>query len=366
MLISLLEKEDEFMSTFEETIEEIDRIRSIQEPDVNNKKNKVFSKEWYALKEKYWKKPSAVWPLLQIIPFGAALAVNFLLPTVQEVEVFPYRVFLVMVMAFLGGSYILSFFNKKIKLIINHKAQFYFALGLILIAWDVLTAKSNTLPLPFFPSLAQIIQVMVEDYQTLLISTFYSLRLLALGFAIGTALGLITGVLVGWYKQWGYWFFPFLKVIGIVPAIAWIGIVMFIFSSFYTEVFLIVLCVWFPVAFMTSTGIVNIQKSYFEAAKTLGANEWFLIFKVALPAAMPSIFVGIYTAISVSFATLVVSEMIGAVAGLGWYINWAKSWSDYGKVFASIIVMFIVFSLVMGLIFKIRDRILIWQKGLLK
>jgi len=344
-----------------------DKSFETNEQVASSQPEEVFSKDLHGLREKYWKKPSSIWPLLQIAPFIVALVVNFVFPTVQDVSMLPYRIFLVAVITFLMGAYVLTFINRKIKIITNHKSQFYFAVGIVLIMWDVSTTKSNFFPLPFFPSLAQILQVMVEDYQSLLISTLYSLRLLVFGFAIGTVLGLTTGVLIGWYKQWNYWLFPIIKVIGIVPAIAWIPVAMFIFpSSFYTEVFLIVICVWFPVAFMTSNGILGIQKSYFEAAKTLGGNERFLIFKVAIPGAMPSIFVGIYTAISLSFATLVISEMIGAVAGLGWYINWAKSWSNYAKVFASIIVMAIVFSFVMSVIFKIRDRVLIWQKGLLK
>jgi NitT/TauT family transport system permease protein len=262
---------------------------------------------------------------------------------------------------------IVSLFNSKVKAKVNHNAQLYSGVGLILIVWDLLTTKSNTLPLPFFPSFAQILQVIVEDYGTLIISTGHSMRLLVIGFTIGTILGITTGVLIGWYRQWHYWLFPVIKIIGVVPATAWIPIVMFIFpSSFYAQIFLIVLCVWFPVAFMTSSGIGNLPKSYFEAARTLGAKEEFLVFKVAIPGAMPSIFTGIYTATGISFATLVVSEMIGAKAGLGWYINWAKGWSNYAKVYASIIIMAIVFSIVMAIIFRIRDKVLIWQKGLLK
>jgi len=279
----------------------------------------------------------------------------------------PYRFFLVIVIAYFTVINIISLFNSKIKAKVNHNAQLYSGVGVVLIIWDLLTTKSNTLPLPFFPSFAQILQVIVEDYKTLIISTGYSIRLLVIGFTIGTILGVVTGVLIGWYKQWHYWVFPIIKIVGVIPATAWIPIVMFIFpSSFYAQIFLIVICAWFPVAFMTSSGIENLPRSYFEAARTLGAKEDFLIFKVAIPGAMPSIFMGIYTATGISFATLVVSEMIGAKAGLGWYINWAKGWSNYAKVYASIIIMAIVFSLVMAIIFKIRDNVLIWQKGLLK
>ncbi len=314
-----------------------------------------------------WKKDSKAWPMLQILAFVAALIVSIYIPTKQLVDLQPYRIFLIIVIVFFLVRSTLSLFSNKIKAINNHQAQFYFAVGLILILWDSLTTKSNFLPLPFFPSLGQILQVMVEDAYTLLISILFSMRLLIIGFTIGTVIGLVSGVLIGWYREWNYWLFPIIKVMGVIPATAWIPISMFIFpSSFYAQIFLIVLCVWFPVAYMASGGIANIQKSYFEAARTLGANEKFLIFKIAIPGAMPSIFTGIYTATGISFATLVVSEIIGAKAGLGWYINWAKSWSNYAKVYASIIVMAIVFSIVMAVIFKIRDRVLIWQKGLLK
>jgi ABC-type nitrate/sulfonate/bicarbonate transport system, permease component len=314
-----------------------------------------------------WKPKSRLWPWLQIASFGAALAVSVAVPAVQDIDPLPYRVFLLLFILFLAIRTVAGLFNKKLGARVNHKAQFYFAIGLLLTLWDILSTKTDILPLPFIPGPAQIIGSAVGDWQLLAISTLYSLRLFIFGFLIGTAVGLVSGILIGWYRQWYYWFFPVLKVIGIVPAVAWIPIAVLIFpSSLLSQIFLIVLSVWFPVAFMAAGGIQNIPKSYFEAAKTLGADESFLIFKIAIPGAMPSIFTGIYTATGLSFTTLVVSEMLGATAGLGYYINWAKGWSIYSKVYAAIAIMAIVFSLILALIFRIRDRVLIWQKGLLK
>lgn len=314
-----------------------------------------------------WKPKSRIWPWLQIAAYLAALGVSFLLPTVQNVDELPYRIVLLIFIVFLGVRTVIGFRSKKVAAKVNHKSQLYFAIGITLAVWDILSTKTNFLPLPFFPGPDQIIQAIVSDWSTLIISTLYSLRLLVAGFFFGTLIGLGSGLLIGWYRQWYYWFFPVLKVIGVIPAVAWIPIVMIIFpSSFLAQVFLIVLCVWFPVAFMTSNGIQGIHKSYFEAARTLGAKQSFLILKVAIPGAMPSIFTGIYTALGLSFTTLVVCEMLGAKAGLGYYINWAKGWSNYAKVYAAIIIMAVVFTVVQAAIFKIRDRVLIWQKGLLK
>ena len=314
-----------------------------------------------------WKEEKGSWRSSAILIYIIALIEAYTLPLKQDVDLRAYTVFLILMISFLVFNNLRSIKNEKIRTSIKYKAEFYTAIGGILIVWDLLTTKTNTLPLPFFPSVIQILQVIGEDYQTLLISTAHSLRLIVLGFTIGTIIGMIIGILIGWYRKWHYWVFPLVKLMGVIPTTAWIPIVMYIFpSSFYAQIFLIVICVCFPVAFMTCSGVENLPKSYFEAARTLGGDEKFLIIKVAIPGAMPSIFTGIYTATGISFATLVVSEMIGAKAGLGWYISWAKSWSNYAKVYASIVIMAVIFSLVMAVIYKIRDSVLVWQRGLLK
>jgi NitT/TauT family transport system permease protein len=315
----------------------------------------------------YWKRHSKAWLALEIAALVAALAENIFVPTVEEVDNLPYRAVLGAGIAAVLILAAVSLRSERARAKLFHYAQYVFAVGVVLIVWDLATQKVAILPLPFFPSLGQILQVIVEDWEKLLVSTLYSLRLLAVGFAVGTVSGLATGVFLGWYRQVGYWVFPTVKIMSVIPATAWIPIAMILFpSSFGAEVFLIVLAVWSPVAFMTATGIAGVPKAHIEAALTLGADERFLLFRVAVPGAMPSIFIGIYTATGLSFATLVISEMLGAKAGLGWYINWAKSWSNYAAVYASIVIMAILFSIVMGLVFRLRDRALVWQKGLLK
>ena len=315
----------------------------------------------------YWKQSARLWPTVQLAAWAAALLISFLWPKAQDVHEGPYRVVLAALLLFFAARWALGWRNRLLRLKVGHQAQLYTAVALLLMVWDILSTKTNTLLLPFFPGPAQILQVIVEDRLELLKHIYYSLRLLLVGFAGGLALGLGTGVLMGWYRQWGYWCFPALKVIGVIPATAWIPIAMVAFpSSFHAQIFLIVICVWFPVAYMTASGIQNIPNAYFEVARTLGANERFLITHVALPAAMPSIFTGVYTATGISFATLVVSEMVGAKAGLGFYINWAKGWANYAKVYAAIVIMAVIFTALMALVYRLRDRTLIWQKGLLK
>ena len=45
---------------------------------------------------------------------------------------------------------------------------------------------------------------------------------------------------------------------------------------------------------LTISGIANTRASYLDVARTLGAGQSYLIFRVAIPAAMPSIFIGLF------------------------------------------------------------------------
>ncbi|HCF49311.1 MAG TPA: ABC transporter permease, partial [Syntrophomonas sp.] len=45
---------------------------------------------------------------------------------------------------------------------------------------------------------------------------------------------------------------------------------------------------------------------------------------------------------------------------------WAQGWAEYAKVYTSLIVIAVMFSSIISLLFKTRDRLLIWQKGLIK
>ncbi|WP_315116415.1 ABC transporter permease subunit [uncultured Clostridium sp.] len=259
----------------------------------------------------------------------------------------------------------LKYFSLRYWL--EEKSPLITAIILFLSLWEIITAKLSILPLPYFPAPGQIVDVIITDWKMLLLSALYSLRMLSIGYLIGALLGLVTGTMIGWSPKLNYWISPLQKIVGPIPATAWIPIAMTVFpTSFTASIFIIALAVWFPVTVMTSSGIANVRKSYFEVAQTLGADKSYLIFKVALPAALPNIFIGLFMGLGTSFVTLIVAEMLGVKAGLGWYINWAQGWAEYKKVYASLAVMSLLFSTIISLLFKVRDKVLIWQRGLIK
>ena len=241
------------------------------------------------------------------------------------------------------------------------------ALALALTAWEILTAKTATLPTPFFAPPQALIEVYVDDWPRLGDSAFNTLKLLGLGVAYGGIVGFLIGVSIGWSRRIGYWVHPVLRVLGPLPSTALLPLTFYFFPSSYSAaVFLIALATAFPVAVLTWSGVASVNKSYYDVARTMGASGWFLVLRVAIPAALPQVFVGLFMGLGASFSVLVTAEMMGVKSGLGWYLTWAQGWASYVNMYAALIVMALLFSGVITLLFTVRDRALSWQKGTVK
>jgi NitT/TauT family transport system permease protein len=241
------------------------------------------------------------------------------------------------------------------------------ALGAFFSAWQATTAKFGVLPQPFFPPPHAILEVFTDDWAKLAQSVFASIKLELLGFAVGASTGFVTGVGLGWSRAFGYWVHPIMRLIGPLPAIAWLPIAFYAFpSSWSASIFLIGLTTGFPVAVLTWSGVAGVNSAYYDVARTLGASRWFLVFKVAIPAALPHVFVGLFMGLGASFAILVTAEMMGVKAGLGFYLQWAQGWAAYANMYAALLVMSLMCTSFVTLLFKVRDRVLSYQKADLK
>lgn len=189
------------------------------------------------------------------------------------------------------------------------------------------------------------------------------MTLLFIGYLAGVIAGLITGIACGYSLKIYYWIHPIIQVLGPIPTATWVPLVMILASSLFSgSIFIIALGTWFAVTVASMTGISNIDRSFYEVARTLGANNIQLVFQVAIPHAIPSIFQGMTQGLSSACISLMVAEMMGVEAGLGWYITWAKAWAAYDKMFAAIIVICLTFNAVTWILNRVKRHVLRWQK----
>ena len=321
--------------------------------------------------------PAAAALLAPVTMAAAALAVHRYIPNQQEEPLnwlaelpdwqHPYPVALAVLLV---GSLVVGIFYvaaRPLRPTIRYFAPLFAGAAAWMLLWEYATVKMNWLRLPFFPGPDEVFGAMIEDRVLLFESAWHSLRLLLCGYLAGVFGGIATGVLIGWYPNVRYWAMPAVKFFGPIPATALLAVVFALWKDpFPGAVALIAFAVWFPVNILTSSGIANVRLSYLDVARTLGAGQRYLIFRVAVPAAMPNIFIGMFMGLVVSFLTLNVAEMVGVPNGLGWYMRWQLGYMEYAKMYGSLMLSALLFSTLLTLLFKLRDSMLAWQKGVIK
>jgi NitT/TauT family transport system permease protein len=307
--------------------------------------------------------------LAAALVWGAAAALIRFMPDIDDFE---RTILLAQIAAGIGllllvGALGESVLRRELPVRIRNAAPWLLALSLALIAWELVTAKFAILPRPFFAAPQAILEVFTDDYARLGDSVWHSVLLLGGGYLIGAAVGFVSGVAIGWSRAVGYWAHPALRLIGPLPATAWLPLAFFAFpTSHSASTFLVALATFFPVTVLTWSGVAGVNKAYYDVARTMGASQSFLVLKVAIPAAMPSVFVGLFMGLGASFSVLVVAEMMGVKSGLGWYLQWAQGWAAYGNMYAALLVMALMCTGLITLLFRVRDHLLAWQKGLVQ
>jgi NitT/TauT family transport system permease protein len=256
---------------------------------------------------------------------------------------------------------------RPLPLRLRSWAAWLTAFPIVLTVWEIVTAKTALLPLPFFAPPQSILEALIDDKMRLADSALHSLGLLLPGYLMGAFVGFVLGLGIGWSPAISYWGHPVLRFLGPLPATAWLPIAFFVFPSSWTaSAFLIALTAAFPVAVLTSSGVKNVNRDFYDIALTMGASRSFLIFRVAVPAAMPQVFVGLFMGLGGSFAVLIIAEMLGVKSGFGFYLSWAQGWAAYANFYAALIFMSLLFSGLISLLFALRNRLLAWQRGLVR
>jgi ABC-type nitrate/sulfonate/bicarbonate transport system permease component len=128
-----------------------------------------------------------------------------------------------------------------------------------------------------------------------------------------------------------------IATISLLPlAVAWFGVgelarVLLIFYG----------CFWIIITNVIE-GVKQVDITYINAGRMLGASRRQLFYRVILPATLPRIFAGMKVALGFAFMVIVAVEMIGTIQGLGALIMEARTFyrSDAAMVGMVFIALF--------------------------
>jgi len=174
------------------------------------------------------------------------------------------------------------------------------------------------------------------------------------GWLIGGMLGIPIGVLMGRAQLVREFFTPYIEFFRFIPPIAFVSLFLIWFGSGETsKIMLIIYTTIFIVVLNTMAGAMSVKEGVIQAARSLGASETQLLFRVIVPSAVPFMVTGMRIAMGSSFMTIVAAEMIAANSGIGYIIWSSRNYMLTEQIFVAIVVL--------GLMGFLCDRTVQWM-----
>jgi len=167
-----------------------------------------------------------------------------------------------------------------------------------------------------------------------------SFREFAIGYGLSVVVGILAGALAGRFRTVEYALDPFLWFLYSAPLIAFYPIFVLWFGLGVPTVIALTFLLSVPqIAASTLNGIQNVNPGLIRAARSLGAAEGDLLWKVVLPASVPVIIAGLRLGIGRALMGVVVGELFGATAGLGYSISYYGALLKTTDMIASLVVI---------------------------
>ncbi len=188
---------------------------------------------------------------------------------------------------------------------------------IFLASWEILGRIAQT---PLFPPLSKVVLEfwLLLGKGILLKSLGASLARVLIGYFLGCLAGLFVGILMGVNRVVERSLSPLISILFPIPTLGWLPLLMlWIGINEALPITLIFICAFFPVAYNTVTGIKGVKKEYIEAALTLKASSWFILWHVIIPMALPNIFTGLRLEAGMVWRTVIAAEMFAISTGIG-------------------------------------------------
>lgn len=216
------------------------------------------------------------------------------------------------------------------------------------------------------PSPADVYGGFREYPELLLDTTWDTLRVTLIGFALSVVIGVALGTAIAAFKPFERAFGPLLVALNAVPkvAIAPLMIAWFGFGTRPVLAMAFLLC-FFPIVLSTATGLASTPSDLVELTRSLDATRTQTFLRVRVPAALPQIFVGLKLAMPLAVIGVAVGEMQsgGVDEGLGTIIVQTAGQGDTATAFAALILMALVSIALYYALVLIERLALPWVRG---
>ena len=175
-------------------------------------------------------------------------------------------------------------------------------------------------------------------------SLFYgiatSMWRLVIGLAIAISGGMLLGIFMARVETVNQTIGSLVLGLQSIPSVAWVPLAILWFGlSDYGIIFVTAIGAIFAVTINTYTGVKNIDPSFIEAAKNMGAKGSQLVTTILIPAAFPYMITGFKQGWAFAWRGVIGAELLFSFLGLGFLLNVGRQLNDVSQVIAMMLVI---------------------------
>lgn len=236
------------------------------------------------------------------------------------------------------------------------------ALSLIvgLVCWEILGRLLNFSFLPPFSTVLQASWELIVSGE-ILGNLAVSLGSLAIGYGAASVLGLILGALMGRYRRVEYMLDIYLNAFLASPTLIYVPILFAFFGvSRMSQVAVIFLYSFWLITANTLAGIRTVDGVLIEMARSFGASERQLFWKIMLPDALPLIMAGLRIGMGRAVKGMINGELFIALVGLGALLKTYGGRFDSAKVLGILLVIVLVAVITTSIVQAIDRHVTRW------
>ena len=200
------------------------------------------------------------------------------------------------------------------------------------------------------------------DGAVLGVNILASLQVSLTGFFLAIIIGIPLGLLMGWYGGFESFIRPIFELIRPIPPVSWIPLtIVWLGIGLPAKAFIVFFSAFVPCVINAYTGIKQTSPVLINFAKTCGASNFTIFWKIGIPSSMTMVFAGVRVALGNAWATLVAAEMLAASSGLGYMILMGRQFARPDLILLGIVVIGIIGVIFTAILSKVENKVWGWK-----
>ncbi|WP_083528585.1 ABC transporter permease [Hyphomicrobium sp. CS1BSMeth3] len=199
----------------------------------------------------------------------------------------------------------------------------------------------------------------------LLTHAWASIVRLLWGFGAAIVIGVPLGLAMAYFRPLQWIVAPLFELFRYIPPIAWAPFAMFWFGAGSSaQAYVIFTSSFAPILINSFRGVQLVDSRLIDAARTLGAKSWTILFEVALPAALPHVVTGLRIGLATGWMALIAAEIVagtGSRDGLGYLILQGQQQLHADLTIGAMVLIGILGSLIDLAIRAVEGRFAYWR-----